>query len=117
MTFTSNETPDQIADRHIAEFRVNRGLGARDITEPTEEMIGAFKRAWEDADRDGLEGVRVEHGLIAVLELMDEQGLLGGSGREAQAWRAGVQAALAHAQPRPFGGIALTLDVKNPYEA
>ncbi|MFS0887071.1 hypothetical protein [Aeromicrobium sp. 179-A 4D2 NHS] len=114
MKLSSSETPGQAADRHIREFRQDNGILPADITEPTEEMIEAFKKAWEDADRHGMEGLRTEHGLRAVLELMDDQGLLGGYGREALAWRVGVQTALAHAEPR-VGGVPLTIDVANPY--
>lgn len=42
--------------------------------EPTQQMIEAFKAGWHQADMRGLEGRRVELGLLAVLAVLkDEQ--------------------------------------------
>lgn len=38
--------------------------------EPTPQMVEAFKAAWHQADTQGLEGRRVELGLLAVLTLI-----------------------------------------------
>jgi hypothetical protein len=45
------------------------------MTEPTQEQIDTFKRAWHAADSEGLEGGRVAAGLRAVMASIEARAI------------------------------------------